>query len=102
MLGSGAISAPLRFALPHMPPIIIGKPNKPFMDCIAKVHKLDKSRTIMVGDRLDTDVSGCDRAACKLVLTGMRSALDFVWHKWRYIYPHGTDGRQQAPRVQRA
>lgn len=39
-----------------MPPIIIGKPNKPFMDCIAKVHKLDKSRTIMVGDRLDTDV----------------------------------------------
>lgn len=55
--GSGAISAPLRFALPHKPPIIIGKPNKPFMDCITQQHHLDKSRTIMVGDRLDTDVS---------------------------------------------
>lgn len=55
--GSGALSAPLRYALPHLDPIVIGKPNKPFMDSITKIHKLDKSRTIMVGDRLDTDVS---------------------------------------------
>lgn len=57
MAGSGAISAPLRYALPDMPPIVIGKPNKPFLDSIEKLHKLDRSRTIMVGDRLDTDVS---------------------------------------------
>lgn len=55
--GSGSISAPLRYALPHMPPIVIGKPNKPFMDCITEKHHLDKKRTIMVGDRLDTDVN---------------------------------------------
>ena len=47
----------MRYALPDMPPIVIGKPNRPFLDSIEKIHKLDKSRTIMVGDRLDTDVS---------------------------------------------
>ena len=62
-IGSGAISAPLRYALPDMPPIVIGKPNRPFLDSIEKIHKLDKSRTIMVGDRLDTDVRLAEKAS---------------------------------------
>jgi ribonucleotide monophosphatase NagD (HAD superfamily) len=32
--GSGAISAPLRFALPHKKPITVGKPNQPMLDGI--------------------------------------------------------------------
>ena len=39
-----------------MPPIVVGKPNSPFMDCIKQKHHLDPKRTIMIGDRLDTDV----------------------------------------------
>jgi 4-nitrophenyl phosphatase len=34
--GSGAISAPLRFALPDKKPIIVGKPNQPMLDSILK------------------------------------------------------------------
>lgn len=77
--GSGAISAPLRFALPHMPPIVIGKPNKPFMDCIAQTHQLDKARTIMVGDRLDTDILfGINGGTSTLmVLTGVNKLHEF-------------------------
>jgi len=77
--GSGAISAPLRFALPHMPPIVIGKPNKPFMDCITQKHHLDKSRTIMVGDRLDTDILfGINGGTSTLmVLTGVNKLHEF-------------------------
>ncbi|XP_072034114.1 glycerol-3-phosphate phosphatase-like [Amphiura filiformis] len=37
-------------------PVIVGKPSKQLVECISKRHKLDRSRTIMVGDRLDTDI----------------------------------------------
>jgi 4-nitrophenyl phosphatase len=47
----------LRYCCPDKEPIVVGKPNKPFMDCITKVHDLDRKKTIMIGDRLDTDVS---------------------------------------------
>lgn len=32
----------------------------------------------------------------------MTDCLDIVRHQWRYLHSHGTDGRQQATRVQRA
>ena len=54
-----------------MPPIVIGKPNRPFLDSIEKIHKLDKSRTIMVGDRLDTDVSLRTFTVTVVALIGM-------------------------------
>lgn len=57
--GGGSISAPLRYCCPDIKPIIVGKPNQPFMDCITRLHKIDKTRTIMIGDRLDTDVCTC-------------------------------------------
>lgn len=77
--GSGAISAPLRYALPHLKPIIIGKPNEPFMAAIEKIHKIDRKRTIMVGDRLDTDIlfglhSG---VSTLMVLTGVNKLHEF-------------------------
>jgi len=53
--GSGAVSAPLRYALGRNP-ICTGKPSSTMLDCVkAKVH-FDPERTIMVGDRLNTDI----------------------------------------------
>lgn len=40
------------------------------MDCITKVHDLDKKRTIMIGDRLDTDV------CCFLLLSSHEVSVD--------------------------
>jgi len=53
--GAGSISAPLRFALGR-DPVSTGKPAGTMLDCVkAKVH-FDPKRTIMVGDRLNTDI----------------------------------------------
>ncbi|KAF8961413.1 HAD-like domain-containing protein [Flammula alnicola] len=53
--GAGSVSAPLRYALGKNP-ICTGKPASTMLDCVkAKVH-LDPKRTIMVGDRLNTDI----------------------------------------------
>ncbi|KAI3627921.1 hypothetical protein CBS14141_001922 [Malassezia furfur] len=54
-------------------PTVIGKPNQPMLDAILASHSFDKSRTLMVGDRLNTDIAfgahgGLDTL---LVLTGI-------------------------------
>ncbi|KAL0061305.1 hypothetical protein AAF712_011882 [Marasmius tenuissimus] len=70
--GAGSISAPLRYAL-GKDPIAIGKPAKTMLDCIkAKVH-FDPRRTIMVGDRLNTDIlfGQAGGVSTLLVLTGI-------------------------------
>ena len=59
--GAGSLSAPLRYALgPSRPPTVLGKPARGMWECIEAVHGgeggIDKERTIMVGDRLDTDI----------------------------------------------
>ncbi|GLB39616.1 putative 4-nitrophenylphosphatase [Lyophyllum shimeji] len=75
--GAGAVSAPLRYALGR-DPIITGKPSKTMLDCIdAKVH-YDPERTIMVGDRLNTDIQFGKGGglATLLVLTGITSEAD--------------------------
>ncbi|KAF5351463.1 hypothetical protein D9757_012050 [Collybiopsis confluens] len=72
--GAGAVSAPLRYAL-GKDPISIGKPAKTMLDCIkAKVH-FDPARTVMVGDRLNTDIlfGQAGGVSTLLVLTGITS-----------------------------
>ncbi|KAI6126740.1 HAD-like domain-containing protein [Pisolithus sp. B1] len=72
--GAGAVSAPLRFAL-NRDPLSVGKPAKTMLDCIqAKVH-FDPKRTIMIGDRLNTDIlfGQAGGLATLLVLTGVTS-----------------------------
>lgn len=54
-------------------PTVIGKPNQPMLDAIFASHSFDRSRTLMVGDRLNTDIAfgthgGLDTL---LVLTGI-------------------------------
>ncbi|XP_069784331.1 glycerol-3-phosphate phosphatase [Narcine bancroftii] len=54
---------------------VIGKPNDFMFKCIVKEHGIDPDRTIMVGDRLDTDIlmgSNCGLRTI-LALTGVSS-----------------------------
>ena len=90
--GAGSVSAPLRFALGRNP-LCTGKPSKTMLDCVqAKLvrvshvrkrkkvltevsicrHNFDPSRTIMVGDRLNTDIlfGQAGGVSTLLVLTG--------------------------------
>ncbi|OJT05892.1 4-nitrophenylphosphatase [Trametes pubescens] len=70
--GAGSISAPLRYALGRNP-IAIGKPQRTMLDCIKAKHDFDPKRTIMVGDRLNTDIEfgKAGGLATLLVLTGI-------------------------------
>ncbi|KAF5373467.1 hypothetical protein D9615_009499 [Tricholomella constricta] len=77
--GAGSISAPLRFAL-GKDPVCTGKPSRTMLDCInAKVH-YNPERTIMVGDRLNTDIlfGQGGGLATLLVLTGITSESDIT------------------------
>lgn len=72
MLGSGAISALISYALGGIQPTTLGKPSQVMLDCIMSKcvqnartrilglqsfrHDIDASRTIMIGDRLDSDI----------------------------------------------
>eukprot|EP01125_Pyxidicula_operculata_P001226 TRINITY_DN11156_c0_g1_i1.p1 TRINITY_DN11156_c0_g1~~TRINITY_DN11156_c0_g1_i1.p1 ORF type:complete len:304 (-),score=50.40 TRINITY_DN11156_c0_g1_i1:24-935(-) len=52
---------------------VIGKPSQIFMQLVSEMYHLDKKRTCMVGDRLDTDIQfGIDGGLLNtlLVLTG--------------------------------
>ncbi|TEB32861.1 p-nitrophenyl phosphatase [Coprinellus micaceus] len=77
--GAGSISAPLRCAIQRAP-VICGKPSTTMLDSIqAKVH-FDPKRTIMVGDRLNTDIQFGQNGGLStlLVLTGITSEADIT------------------------
>ncbi|KAJ3502444.1 hypothetical protein NLJ89_g8888 [Agrocybe chaxingu] len=70
--GAGSISAPLRYALGR-DPVCTGKPASTMLDCVkAKVH-FNPARTIIVGDRLNTDILFGQNGGLTtlLVLTGI-------------------------------
>jgi len=77
--GAGAISAPLRYALGR-DPIAIGKPATTMLDCIKAKVNFDPKRTIMIGDRLNTDIQFGRNGglATLLVLTGITSESDIT------------------------
>lgn len=75
--GAGSVWAGIRDSTKRKP-TIIGKPNQPMIDTIFASRSFDKSRTIMVGDRLNTDIAfglhgGIDTM---LVLTGISTEAD--------------------------
>ncbi|KAF9304385.1 hypothetical protein BGZ74_001686 [Mortierella antarctica] len=78
--GTGSLCASLVTALKRKP-LVMGKPNKPMLDCFFSNYHTDPSRTCMVGDRLDTDIDfGAQGGiATLMVLTGVsteQEALD--------------------------
>ncbi|EGO01264.1 hypothetical protein SERLA73DRAFT_179405 [Serpula lacrymans var. lacrymans S7.3] len=86
--GAGAISAPLRFALDR-DPISIGKPATTMLDCIKAKVNFDPKRTIMVGDRLNTDILFGQGGGLStlLVLTGITSEKDITGPNASSIVP---------------
>ncbi|KAG8906369.1 hypothetical protein FRB99_007053 [Tulasnella sp. 403] len=75
--GAGAVSAPLKVST-GISPIPVGKPNKAMMDCIKAKHHFNPERTVMIGDRIDTDIAFGKSGGCKtlLVLTGVSKEID--------------------------
>jgi 4-nitrophenyl phosphatase len=62
-------------------PIALGKPSQAMMDAIEGKFKLDRSRTCMVGDRLNTDIQfGIDGGlgGTLMVLTGVNHKEDIL------------------------
>ncbi|KAF9958207.1 hypothetical protein BGZ70_009283 [Mortierella alpina] len=78
--GTGSLVQPLIFSLKRQP-LVMGKPNKPMLDCFFSNYHTDPSRTCMVGDRLDTDIDfgAQGNIATLMVLTGVsteKEAMD--------------------------
>lgn len=57
---------------------VVGKPSGKFMDQVVDRYELDRSRTLMVGDRLDTDIAFGNRNGVQtcLVLSGVSTQAD--------------------------
>ena len=54
-------------------PTVLGKPHESMLQCILEKGHFDKQKTIMVGDRLDTDIAFGKHGGIStlLVLTGV-------------------------------
>jgi len=77
--GNGALVAALEVASQRTA-INVGKPSSNLANLITKEYKLDPSRTLMVGDRLDTDIKfGLDgNMKSGLVMTGCTTATKII------------------------
>jgi 4-nitrophenyl phosphatase len=73
--GNGAIVKSIEIASQRNA-INVGKPSKTLVDLLENEYEFDRSRTLMVGDRLDTDVKFGKDGGMKsaLVLTGCTTA----------------------------
>ena len=67
--GAGSILAALQAATDREP-VIIGKPEQPMLEAALELLDQPASKVLMIGDRLNTDIAGGQRA-------GMRTALVF-------------------------
>jgi glycerol-1-phosphatase len=69
--GNGALVAALATALERRPDIVVGKPEPELF--LAAARQVRARRSLVVGDRLDTDIAGARRAGMDslLVLTGV-------------------------------
>lgn len=79
--GGGAIVASLQWAL-NKEPLLIGKPSPFLLEMIMNHYGIHKSQSVIVGDRLDTDIEMGKRAGIKTILvltgvTGERELMDF-------------------------
>ena len=80
-----AITATLNLSMEgeRKTPVIVGKPNPYVIDLIMRQHSLtDKSRMIMFGDRMDSDITLGNRAgiASGLVLTGVTRTIEEAYN----------------------
>ncbi|MCI4065520.1 HAD-IIA family hydrolase [Micromonospora sp. R77] len=76
--GNGSLVAVLRTALDREPDVVVGKPEPALFATAAR--RADGGRTLVVGDRLDTDIEGARRAGLDslLVLTGVSDVPELL------------------------
>lgn len=78
--GAGSISAPLSYMTGGRQPLALGKPSQAMLDAIEGKFALDRARTCMVGDRLNTDIKfGVEGrlGGTLAVLTGVNQRADW-------------------------
>lgn len=84
--GNGALVGAVRQAV-ATDPVVVGKPHTPLYDLSVSVLGTSTDRTLAVGDRLDTDISGA-------VAAGMDSLFVFGGvHRWADIVGVGQSAR---------
>ena len=74
--GAGSLLSVLTHSLKREA-VVIGKPNKTMLDVIVEKYHLDRDRTCMVGDRLDTDVAFGKLGGVKTILV-MSGKIHFI------------------------
>jgi 4-nitrophenyl phosphatase len=79
--GTGMVIGSLR-TVTETDPTVIGKPERGIYDAALRHLNADPITTAMIGDRLDTDILGAQRAGLGtiLVLTGVTSREDLADH----------------------
>lgn len=77
--GSGAIVAAL-VAATDVQPVIVGKPSPVMIESCLQIMGTTASRTLMIGDRLDTDIQAGINACVQtlMVLTGVSTVADIA------------------------
>ncbi|MDM7274853.1 MAG: HAD-IIA family hydrolase [Thermoprotei archaeon] len=77
MPGAGSIVEALKAASGRNPDFIAGKPNPWILEVALKGYNVNLKDTIVVGDRIDTDIEMAVKAGAKpvLVLTGIASTI---------------------------
>jgi len=78
--GTGAIVAAVATAVENEPTAIMGKPHQHILQCLQESYGIDPSTTVMIGDRLNTDIlfGGNNEIRTILVLTGCSSLEDVI------------------------
>ncbi|MBA3726175.1 MAG: HAD-IIA family hydrolase [Armatimonadetes bacterium] len=86
--GAGAVVAAIATASEKDPEITIGKPEPTLVRMIWAETEISPDETLVVGDRLDTDIECAARAGCDsaLVLTGVISKADLKSAKQQPTY----------------
>lgn len=76
--GNGSLVAAVSSATAQQPAVVVGKPHAYLYRHAVKILGLPRSQVLTVGDRLDTDVAGAQRANLDslLVLTGVSTRRD--------------------------
>jgi len=77
--GGGILVGAVEAGSGRSPEVVAGKPSLSMLEILATSHGIDRSRTVMVGDRLDTDILfGAEGGlhSTLLVYTGVTHATD--------------------------
>lgn len=76
--GAGSIVESVSCGAGKKPDIVIGKPSKYMMDIILKKYNLNPSKSLMIGDRLETDISfGND--VFLFYLEWIKNIINIIW-----------------------